>query len=167
MGSWYTRLRDRLPVAPIVETLVEQVEALPGISGWSPERGLEMHSSDILHWGLVLWSTRALVETTDLLGEIGAQIVAADRPDPETFAELSAAGLCVVLGATAGEKLMRARHKTADWRLQWPDNCQIDVEVTTARRRRVHVQRNQAASAITASLFAPEMVDDLVVHMVD
>lgn len=167
MSDWYARLRDRLPDAPIVPTLVEYVEALPGISHWSPQNGLESRWTSILHWGVVLWSTRSLVGTADLLEEIGSEIVMADRPNPETFAELSAAGLCVCLGAIGGEKLRRAAHKTADWRLRWPGECPVDVEVTTARRKTAHVRRNKVANALVERLFVPKMDDDVVVHMVD
>jgi hypothetical protein len=167
MGDWYTRLRDRLPDAPIVSTLVECVEALPGIQQWSPRHGLETRWTNILHWGHVLWSTASLVGTSELLADISSEILQTDHPNPDSFAELSAAGLCVSFGALDGERLQRASHPIADWRLRWSGEGLVDVEVTTAKRKPAHIRRSEAAATIAERLFILEMEDDVVVHIVD
>lgn len=104
----------------------------------------------------------------ELHKRIASEILRTDRPNAETFAELSAAGLCVGLGATGGEKLRRrAGRRTADWRLQWPEDHLVDVEVTVARQKPAYLRRHAAANELVDRIFDPKRDDDLVVHIVD
>lgn len=95
------------------------------------------------------------------------EILAEDAPRPETFAELSAPALCVLLGAGSGHKLERRTTRTADWRMNWPPGVSVDVEVTTARRKREHVRRHEAANWLLSQFTARSRTDDLVVHIPD
>jgi hypothetical protein len=95
------------------------------------------------------------------------EILAEDAPQPDTFAELSAAALCVLLGAVSGRKLERTTTSTADWRMNWPPGVSVDVEVTTARRKKEHVRRQEAANRLLSQFTARSRTDDLVIHMPD
>src|SRR3989442_6141516 len=141
MGTWYERVRSRGPDGPVVAELIDSVEQLPGLGGWSPQDGLENHWTELIGWGFVLWMTRSLAGVEALHTALVAEILASGRPAPETFAELSAAGLCVALGAVGGGRIARSDAKTADWRMVWPPDARIDLEVTVARRKEKHVQR--------------------------
>src|SRR2546427_11600918 len=99
-GTWYEKIRGRVPDSPIVRDLIESVEQLPGLEHWSPPRGIENHGSELLRWGFALWMSRSL-DAASLQKALAAEILVSDRPAPETFAELSSAGLCVALGAIA------------------------------------------------------------------
>jgi hypothetical protein len=142
MRSWYERVSGRVPDAPIVRDLIESVERLPGLDSWSPPHGLENHWTDLIRWGFVLWMTRSLDGSEAVQKALGAEILAGGGPAPETFAELSGAGLCVAHGAVAGRRIPCGGSKTADWRMVWPPDTDIDLEVTVAKRKKEHVKRH-------------------------
>jgi len=167
MGTWYERVSGRVPDAPIVRDLVESVERVPGLDGWSPQHGLENHWTELIRWGFVLWMSRSLAGADALQRALGAEIVASGRPAPDTFAELSGAGLCVGLGAVADGRIPRGNSKTADWRMVWPVDACIDVEVTVARRKEQHVERQALATDLANTLFQADRDFDLVVDLVN
>lgn len=167
METWYERVRSRVPAAPVVRELVECVEQLPGLDGWSPTHGIENHWTDLIAWGFVLWMTRSLAGVDALRQSLANEILASGRPAPDTFAELSAAGLCVAFRPTAGGRIPRSGGKTADWRMIWPPDLPVDVEVTVARRKEAHRERQALATDLAQTLFRPQRDVDLVVHLAD
>jgi hypothetical protein len=167
MGTWYEKVSGLVPDAPIVRDLVESVERVPGLDCWSPRDGLENHWIELISWGFVLWMSRSLAGVDRLQRALGAEIVASGGPAPDTFAELSGAGLCVSLGAVAGGRIPRGNGKTADWRMVWPEDAGIDVEVTVARRKERHVERQALAMDLTKTLFKADRDFDLVVDLVN
>lgn len=165
--SWYERVSDRVRDAAIVRDLIESVECLPGLDSWSPPDGLENHRIELIGWGFVLWMTRSLDGSESVQKALAAEILAGGRPVPETFAELSGAGLCVAHGAVAGRRIPRGGSKTADWRMVWPPDADVDFEVTVAKRKKKHVERRALAIELANALFRPDREFDLVVDLVD
>jgi len=95
--------------------------------------------------------------------------LASGRPAPETFAELSGAAICVALGAVAGGRIPRGSGRTADWRMVWPGDAGLDLEVTAAKRKKKHVERqtfatdlakDAAADAAKAKALWQKLYDD-------
>lgn len=167
MGTWYERLSGRVPDAPIVRDLVESVEQLPGLDSWSPAHGLENHWTELIRWGSVLWMTRSLGGVEPFQRALAAEVLASGGPAPETFAELSGAGLCVALGAIAGGRIPRGDGKTADWRMMWPGDGGLDLEVTVAKRKEKHVERQALATDLANALSRADRDFDLVVDLAD
>ena len=165
MDEWYERLRSRVPKTPIVRELIESVERLPGLNSWTPADGLENRWTDLIAWGFVLWRTRTLVGADLLQRRIASEILTSDRPTPDTFAELSAAGLCVGLGAISGEKIPEGKDKTADWRMVWPENTSVDLEVTVARQKEKHLHHQALANELATTLLNANRDFDLVIHL--
>ena len=167
MGAWYERISGRLPDADVVRELVESVEQLPGLDRWCPPLGLENHWSDLIRWGFPLLMTRSLDGVDSLHRSVAADILASHGPSAESFAELSGAGACVGLGAVGGRRIPRSIGRTADWRLVWPDDAAVDVEVTVARRKEKHIVRQTLARDLATTLFRAERDFDLLVDVAD
>ncbi len=167
MGTWYDKIRRCVSDAPIVRDLVESVERLPGLDKWSPRYGLENHRTELIRWGFALWMTRSLPGVEPLQRDIAGEILASDKPSPETFAELSGAALCVALGAVAGGRIPRGGGRTADWRMAWPGDAGLDLEVTAAKRKKKHVERQAFATDIANVLFTADHEFDLVIDLAD
>lgn len=167
MGTWYEKVRGRVPDSPIVKDLIESVERLPGLDNWSPPRGLENHWLDLIRWGFPLWMTHSLAGVEPLQRAIGAEVLATGGPAAETLAELSAAALCVGLGAIAGGRIPRGNDRTADWRMVWPVDASLDLEVTAARKKERHVQRQAFATELADHLFEADRDFDVVIDLAD
>jgi hypothetical protein len=127
MGTWYARLRERVPDEPVVRELIEAVERLPGIDAWKHAQDIDNRWTSIIAWGFALWMTRSLCRVELLQQKIAGEIAGLGSPDPDTFTELSGAGLCVALGAVDGERIPHQKTRTADWRLMWPSEPQVRV----------------------------------------
>ena len=93
--------------------------------------------------------------------------MASGRPAPETFAELSGAAICVALGAVAGGRIPRGSGRTADWRMVWPGDAGLDLEVTAAKRKKKHVERQTFATDLANALFTADREFDLVIDLAD
>lgn len=167
MGAWYEKIRGRVPDAAVVRDLVDSVEQLPGLDKWCPPQGLENHCAELIRWGFPLWMTRSLDGMDSLHRSFVAEILASRGPAPESFAELSGAGACVGLGAVGGHRSPRSSGKTADWRLVWPEDAAVDVEVTVARMKQRHIERQKLATDLATTLFRADRDFDLVVDLVD
>jgi hypothetical protein len=167
MEGWYSRLRERVPDGPMVRELIEAVEDLPGIDAWSHTQDIENRWTSIIAWGLALWMTRSLSGVQPLQQKIAEEIIALGSPDPDTFAELSGAGLCVAFGVVDGERIPRGKARTADWRLTWLSGPPVDVEVTTARQKDSHTRRQALAGELAEVLYGGHQECDLVVHIAD
>src|SRR5262245_46452408 len=135
MGTWYDKVRRPDSDASIVRDLVESVERLPGLDKWSPSHGFEIQRTELIRWGYALWMTRSLPGVESLQRTIAREILASGRPAPETLAELDGAALCVALGAVAAGRIPRGSDRTADWRMVWPGNANLDLEITIAKRK--------------------------------
>lgn len=167
MEGWYSRLRERVPDGPMVRELIEAVERLPGVDAWSHAQDFENRWTNIIAWGLALWMTRSLSGVQPLQQKIAGDIIGLGSPDPDTFAELSGAGLCVALGAVDGERIPRGKARTADWRLTWPSGSPVDVEVTTARQKASYTRRQALAQELANVLYGMHQEYDLVVYLAD
>lgn len=167
MGTLYEKVRGRVPDTPIVRDLVESVERLAGLASWSPPHGAENHWTELIRWGFALWMTRSLGSVDALQRALGAEVLASGGPTPETFAELSGAGLCVALGAIAGRRIPRGNSRTADWRIVWPVNADLDVEVTVAKKKEKHLKRQALATNLANALFQADRDFDLVIDLAD
>jgi hypothetical protein len=95
------------------------------------------------------------------------EIAALDAPTLETFAELSAAGLCVALGAIMAGRIPEGQSRIADWRMVWPVDAEVDVEVTVGRKKQAHLDREEAAKLLINELFDEYRSFDLVIDMLD
>lgn len=167
MEGWYSRLRERVPDGPMVRELIEAVERLPGVDAWSHAQDFENRWTNIIAWGLALWMTRSLSGVQPLQQKIAGDIIGLGSPDPDTFAELSGAGLCVALGAVDGTRISRGKAQTADWRLTWPSGSPVDVEVTTARQKESYTRLQALAQELANVLYGIHQEYDLVVHLAD
>ncbi len=167
MGRLLDQLQLRAPSGSLARTLVESVEQLPGLTEWSLPEPVGARFLEIFKWGLAITSTRSLPGIEELQTAFGRQVVATGAPTEETFAELSAAALCVSLGSIAAGHIPTGPGRTADWRMVWPEAAEIDVEVTVARRKERHVRRQTEATELAAELFDSARRCDLVVNLVD
>ena len=155
------------PHGPVVEALLERLRRLPLLAGWAPKHGLQPRRPHVLHWAHVLSLLDSFTGHDALINQFCEEIIAADAPQPNTFAELSAAALAGALGAASGRRLDRAATPTADWRITWPPDAAVDVEVTVGRQKAEHVRRHDAANGLLNYFTAKDRTDDLVIHIAD
>ncbi|TAK42930.1 MAG: hypothetical protein EPO27_15925 [Betaproteobacteria bacterium] len=146
---------------------MESVERLPGLDKWSPSHGFEIQRTELIRWGHALWMTRSLPGVESLQQTIAGEILASGRPAPETFAELDGAALCVALGAVAAGRIPRGSDRTADWRMVWPGDANLDLEITIAKRKKKHMERAAFATDLANAIFALDRDFDLVVDLAD
>jgi hypothetical protein len=167
VGGWHEKLKGRVPDGPLVRELVEFVERLPSLDQWRPPEGIENRWTDLVRWGLPLKMTERLEGLDSLRRCLASEVLMTGRPTPDSFAELSGAGLCVALGAISGTRLPRSHSKTADWRLIWPTNATVDVEVTAAKTKAAHIERRRIVSDLAPALWREDRDFDLVADLAD
>ena len=166
MGLLYDQLRPHLPVSQTVNNLIESVQQLPGLEKWSlPETSVQLWPK-LLQWGLSIWTTRNIPGTEEIRNKLGTEILTTGEPKFATLAELDGAALCIFLGAVAAGKIPEGKERTADWRMVWPNEYNIDVEVTSAEHKQEHVLRKKAAKDLTEVLFQ-EYGFDVIVDIVN
>lgn len=167
MGRLLDQLQLRAPVGSLARTLVESVEQLPDLADWSLPEPVGARFLDVFKWGQAITSTRVLPGTDELHATFGREVAACGAPEEETFAELSAGALCISLGSIAAGHIPTGPRRTADWRMVWPEAAEVDVEVTVAKRKELHVRRQAGATTLAAELFDSARRCDLVVNLVD
>jgi hypothetical protein len=111
--------------------------------------------------------TGSLRDVQPLIRQLVREILELGEPEASTIAELSAAGLCVGLGATGGHKVPRGLTPTPDWQLEWGSGNAVDVEVTIATEKPDLVMRRALANDLLTSVYRSDREFDVIVHMVD
>lgn len=166
MDRLVEQLAPHFPRTRIVRDLVESVQRLPGLEGWSLPEPAAPRGPTLLQWGLSIWMTRMVPGADQMGASLGAEILASGSPKVETLAELSGAALCVALGAAAAGRIPTGPGKTADWRMVWADASEVDVEITVAMKKAAHVVREAAARNLADVLRGASSVD-LIVDVAD
>lgn len=167
MGSLYEQFASVLPRDPAVRDFVQEVEGLPGLAGWRMEEPTASRWPTVVGWGHVLTMTRNIPGGDRIRTALAKEILNSGAPAPETFAELSAAGLCIALGAVAAGRIPEGSKRTADWRMVWPTDAEMDVEVTVGNKKKAHVQRRAAAHVLASGLLDSSRPFDLIIDVVD
>jgi hypothetical protein len=167
MGKLYEQLSSHLRATPTVRRFVESLEQLPGLENWSPPQSIAAGWPRIVAWGQVVDVTRSLPGAQELHGAVAASILRGGEPDPDTLAELSGAALCIELGAIAAGRIPEGENRTADWRMIWPEDAEVDVEVACAQRKPKHVRNLEAAKTLAAEVSDRTRSFDVVVDIVD
>jgi hypothetical protein len=165
MRTWSEKILAQMPSLETVRDLFESVATVPGLERWEPSEGHLLQWLDIVHWGWIVSQTQGLRNVDQLYRQFGKEILAHGRPAVGTLAELSAAALCAHLGAIGGWRIPRSDRRTADWRLSWPIDSLVDVEVTVAAEKPKHLEYQRIADNLADALFQLGHEFDLVAHM--
>jgi hypothetical protein len=96
--------------------------------------------------------TRSVPGAQDLHSALANSILIGGEPEPDILAELSDAALCIALGAIAAGRIPEDENRTADWRIMWSENADVDVEVGCAAKTLKHVRSLDAAKALAAEV---------------
>lgn len=167
MGKLLDQLGQHLPPDEILRDFIREVEALSGLADWETPAFAATHWPLIVRWGHALWMTRTIAGVERVRQKLGEEIAAENQPRQDTFAELSAAALCVALGAVMAGRIPECDSPSADWRMVWPEDAEVDVEATIAQKKDAHVRRAEAAEKLIEALYDPQRRFDLVVDILD
>lgn len=168
MADIYATLLPVLPTdaQPIVRTAIECFAALPELDQWQPKHVSFMETLPLIQLGVSL----SLVSTVDTLDpirrKIGRAIARGEDPDSSDVAEIHAAALCIALGATSLERVKEKSDKTPDFSVSWSAGKTVDLEVTSARAKPAHIERQQIAARVAEQLHNQNRARtwDLIVH---
>ena len=154
---------------PILKSAIEAVEALPGLKNWKPKQVNLEEAIRIVRWGLPLtFLSSSSIESLDALcRRIAHTIKKYQTPSQSDIAELEAAALCAALGAMSIMKIKTGPKKTPDFCVSWRDAGKIDLEVTCARRKPVHLQRQKIATELAQRIEIKNRNWDVILHYVD
>ncbi|HEX6718806.1 MAG TPA: hypothetical protein VF088_16995 [Pyrinomonadaceae bacterium] len=171
MADIYETLLPVLPTdaKPIVRTAIESFAALPEMDQWQPKHVSFMEALPLIQLGVSL-SFVATVDTLDpVRRKLGRAIGRGEDPAPSDVAEIDAAALCIALGATSLEKVKEKTDKTPDFIVSWSDGKTVDLEVTSARAKPTHIERQQIAKRIAEQLHNQNRARtwDLIVHYIN
>ncbi len=125
MGKLTDQIEALIPSDPIIREFISEIESLPGLGDWQMSEPVAGRWPTVIRWGHALWMTRTIAGAERVREKMAREIAALDAPTLETLAELSAAGLCVALGAIMAGRFPEGPSRTADWRMVWP----VDAEV--------------------------------------
>lgn len=166
MGALYDQFEEWLCDQPQAAHLIRLLETLP-ISGWTVRQPAQASLPMLCQWGHVVEMTRSIPGADVMLAAMGEQILASGSPKSQVWSELSAAAVSIALGAIAAGRIPESESRTADWRMVWPENCEVDVEVTSPMEKEFHRVRRRIASELVDELMDATRGFDLVIHVVD
>lgn len=166
MGALYDQVEKWLSDAPQAAHLIRALETLP-LLGWTAREPAQASLPMLCQWGHVVEVTRAIPGADVMLAAMAEQIVATGSPKSKVWSELSGAAVSVSLGAIAAGRIPENESRSADWVMVWPEDCEVDVEVTSPLEKEFHRARRRIASELVDELMDATRGFDLVIHLVD
>lgn len=142
----YKRLLPVLPQGhlPIVRASIESVGRLTGLANWNPTVTPEL-AFRVMRIGFPLTDLSSVRTCDPLRSRIADALLNEQHPAPSDLAEINGAALCITLGATALEYVKRSTERTPDFKICWPSQTEIDVEMTCAEEKAAHIERRRIA----------------------
>lgn len=166
MGALYDQLEKWLSDKPQAAHLIRVLETLP-LSDWTAREPAQASLPMLCQWGHVVEMTRSIPGADVMLAAIAEQIIASGSPQSKVWSELSGAAVSVALGAIAAGRIPESESRTADWLMVWPEDCEVDVEVTSPMEKEFHRVRRTLASELVDGLMDATRGFDLVIDVVD
>lgn len=164
----YEKLLPVLPQKPlpIVRASIESIGQLPGLKNWNPTITPEL-AFKVIRIGFPLTYLSSVRTCDRLRRRIAYALLSEQDPDPSDLAECNAAALCITLGAVALEHVKRSTRRTPDFKICWPSQTEIDLEVTCAAEKAAHVDRMRIASKLVERIHNKARSFDIVLHYID
>lgn len=164
----YEKLLSVLPQEslPIVRALIDAVGRLPGLEDWNPAVAPDQ-ASRLMRLGFPLTFLSFANTCDSLRHRIADALLDNHLPDRGDVAEINGAALCVALSAVGLEYVKRSTKRTPDFRVCWPSQTEIDLEVTCAEEKPAHIERRRIASNIAERIHDRDRSYDVVLHYID
>lgn len=161
--------KELLPVLPPNHTQVYRdsinlVGDLPGLESWLPPTTNLIDILRIVSIGFPLTYLTNIQSINPLRRRIAKALKIGSCPAPSDLSEINAAALCVTIGASSIEQIQRASSRTPDFAVSWPNDSEMELEVTCADEKLAHKQRKELAHKLGQAIFELHLPHDIIIH---